>query len=135
MGEVQFGTCDICKKQTIIESKFYHYGFKCDCHSPEHFERVNYCKDCVPKKPSYTKVTLTDEQAQFVAKAVEFYKNNGIKRGHWEEELVDHGCRYLCSECGYVSMQSYGCIAFGNKYNYCPNCGAKMDEERTQDET
>ena len=122
-GEMQFGKCDICKKQTIVESKFYHYGFKCDCHSPEHFERVNYCKDCVPKRPPYTKVTLTDEQAQFIAKAVEFYQNNSIKHGHWQESKCLDDCFWVCSCCKFPSQA----IAAPKLYKYCPNCGAKMD--------
>ena len=122
-GEVHFGKCDICKKQTIVESKFYKYGFKCDCHSPEHFERVNYCKDCVPKKPPYTKVTLTDEQAQFIAKAVEFYQNNSIKHGHWQESKCLDDCFWVCSCCKFPSQA----VAAPKLYKYCPNCGAKMD--------
>ena len=122
-GETQFGKCDICKKQTFVESKFYHYGFKCDCHSPEHFERVNYCKDCAPKKPPYTKVTLTDEQAQFIAKAVEFYQNNSIKHGRWEESKCLDDCFWVCSCCKFPSQA----IAAHKLYKYCPNCGAKMD--------
>ena len=123
-GEMQFGKCDICKKHTIVESKFYYYGFKCDCHSPEHFERVNYCKDCAPKKPPYTKVTLTDEQAQFIAKAVEFYQNNGIKHGRWiDTGRADYylNKEYRCSCCDAVDYM---------RSNYCHMCGAKMDETR-----
>ena len=127
-GEMQFGKCDICKKQTIVESKFYHYGFKCDCHSPEHFERVNYCKDCAPKKPPYTKVTLTDEQAQFIAKAVEFYQNNSIK-------ISTCDC-FVCSECGYRVVLTYRWkMSFkspADKYKYCPHCGAKMDGDESE---
>lgn len=122
-GETQFGECDICKKQTFVESKFYHYGFKCDCHSPEHFERVNYCKDCAPKKPPYTKVTLTDEQAQFIAKAVEFYQNNSIKHGHWEESPCLDDCFWVCSCCKFPSQA----VAAPKLYKYCPNCGARME--------
>lgn len=118
-GEVHFGKCDICKKQTIVESKFYKYGFKCDCHSPEHFERVNYCKDCVPKKPPYTKVTLTDEQAQFIAKAVEFYQNNSIKHGKWIYDTDTEDTPLLvCSVCDKW--------VYDTGYEYCPHCGAKM---------
>ena len=125
-GEVQFGKCDICKKQTIVESKFYYYGFKCDCHSPEHFERVNYCKDCVPKKPPYTKVTLTDEQAQFIAKAVEFYQNNSIKHGHW---ILKGNGNADCSICGYRSTRVYD---DDNADHYCRHCGAKMDGDTNE---
>ena len=124
-GETQFGKCDICKKQTFVESKFYHYGFKCDCHSPEHFERVNYCKDCIPKKPPHTKVTLTDEQAQFIAKAVEFYQNNSIKHGRWQESRCLDDCFWVCSCCKFPSTA----VAAPKLYKYCPNCGAKMDAQ------
>lgn len=122
---MQFGECDICKKQTFVESKFYHYGFKCDCHSPEHFERINHCKDCIPKKPPYTKVTLTDEQAQFIAKAVEFYQNNSVKHGFWEESKCLDDCFWVCSYCKFPSQA----IAAPKLYKYCPNCGARMDSK------
>lgn len=39
---------------------------------------------------------------------------------------------YVCSECGNMVMQAegytYSCI-----YNYCPHCGARMDEETKDD--
>lgn len=33
-----------------------------------------------------------------------------------------HGCATSCSVCGEINPNAY-------KTNYCPNCGAKMDEE------
>lgn len=45
--------------------------------------------------------------------------------GHWIEETRDEGkgwyfaTYFSCSNCN---------DAFGRKSNYCPNCGAKMDE-------
>ena len=44
-----------------------------------------------------------------------------IKHGEWRE----HNKIYICSQCGY-SFENEGYIAF---FNYCPNCGARMDGE------
>lgn len=45
-----------------------------------------------------------------------------IRRGHWEHGEDVFGMYCQCSECG---NQYYGSYEF----KYCPNCGAKMDEE------
>ena len=50
------------------------------------------------------------------------------KTGHWiEKDGFDGDTYYDCSECG----ESF-CLIDGtptdNLYNYCPNCGAKMEE-------
>lgn len=49
-----------------------------------------------------------------------------VRHGRWKDEFkedaeafVKH--RYVCTVCG--EWQTYG------KTQYCPNCGAKMDEE------
>ena len=47
-----------------------------------------------------------------------------LRHGRW----VDNGaCGYKwafsCSKCGYIDG-----YPFNNRHNYCPNCGAKMDE-------
>lgn len=46
-----------------------------------------------------------------------------VRHGHWIED--DDGDGRHCSICG----EDY-CYAISNceLYNYCPNCGAKMDE-------
>ena len=51
------------------------------------------------------------------------------KTGHWiEKDDFDGDTYYDCSECG----ESF-CLIDGtptdNLYNYCPNCGAKMEGE------
>ena len=51
-----------------------------------------------------------------------------IKRGHWifihpSKELIDWE---KCSECGYKNFNF-------SKFNFCPNCGAKMDKEKEND--
>ena len=43
-----------------------------------------------------------------------------LKEGHWIE--VDNG--YICSECDIIRAKGTT-----GKYNYCPNCGAKMKRE------
>lgn len=35
-----------------------------------------------------------------------------------------------CSECGLQFYLADGGTPKENRYNYCPNCGAKMDEEK-----
>lgn len=47
-------------------------------------------------------------------------------RGDWQFETDGRGnCwyEYKCSECGYIKR--------GGKSNFCPNCGADMEKERT----
>ena len=44
------------------------------------------------------------------------------KMGHWVKEYI--GCIYdVCSECGQKITTGYF------EYEYCPNCGAKMEVE------
>lgn len=58
-----------------------------------------------------------------------------VKHGHWldvdRDEYVhldeDGFTTYLC----YCSVCGYGSEEYRAKGNYCPNCGAKMDEVET----
>lgn len=48
------------------------------------------------------------------------------KHGHWFDPEDDDGCTaWHCSVCDYVVKT----IGFYPNYNYCPCCGARMDEE------
>lgn len=44
-----------------------------------------------------------------------------IKVGEWKGKPIAGYSTVRCSECGDVFMENTG------KWNYCPNCGAKMD--------
>jgi hypothetical protein len=52
------GTCDVCGKtdMKLMRTYFRFEEVKCECHSPYHFELVDHCKTCEPKKPIETKI-------------------------------------------------------------------------------
>ena len=47
-----------------------------------------------------------------------------VKHGKWENYIADTGVEHWrvirCSECEKVAIE---------RYNYCPNCGARMENE------
>ena len=47
--------------------------------------------------------------------------------GHWEEFDGKTELRLICSKCSYHYTEADPCCA--ERFNYCPNCGAQMDEE------
>ena len=51
------------------------------------------------------------------------FREKSVVHGHWEQ-VDDTKCR--CSNCDIIAL--IGLYPHGDK-NYCPNCGAKMDEE------
>lgn len=56
---------------------------------------------------------------------------DAVKHGEWvykeykysKDDAVGY---FECSKCGHASWQ--------NDYNYCPNCGARMDGKEQEDE-
>lgn len=46
------------------------------------------------------------------------------KVGKWKRHIVDNGFNadWKCTECGYKVMTDFV------HFNYCPNCGARMEE-------
>lgn len=61
-GAIEFGKCEICGKEKPLTRTYFHYGIKCECHAPEHFESVRHCEDCAPKEPMKTKITISTEK-------------------------------------------------------------------------
>lgn len=47
------------------------------------------------------------------------------KKGQWED--FDYDNSYLCTSCGEIWTLNDG-TPEGNNMNYCPNCGAKMED-------
>ena len=53
-----------------------------------------------------------------------------VVHAHWipdESETGEGSNTYKCSACGEIQVLIYG-TPKENGWNYCPNCGAKMDE-------
>jgi hypothetical protein len=68
--------------------------------------------------PHYTGYALSADE---VAMAVENAPTiDPVRHGRWEVIDAEEPRRYGCSECKRLSWYME---------NYCPNCGAKMDEE------
>ena len=53
-----------------------------------------------------------------------------VRHGRWEsfEDVFMETC-YQCSECGLSFYLADGGTPKENEYHYCPNCGAKMEDE------
>lgn len=52
-----------------------------------------------------------------------------LKPGHWiEKDGFDGDVYYDCSECG-ESWTTIEGTPWDNEWNYCPNCGARMESE------
>lgn len=55
-------------------------------------------------------------------------------RGYWKKDSQFSGVS--CSKCGFPAVEQYVCDSFPHEQylsDYCPWCGAKMDEEVKQD--
>ena len=64
-----------------------------------------------------------------------------VKHGQWEEQtigsyeenaVIAEWQSARCSECGRYLTTPY--LYYFTKYNFCPECGAKMDGERRKSE-
>lgn len=58
MGDIEFGKCDICGRETALERTYFYYPIHCECCGCKvngqdcHFEMIRHCKDCIPAVPT-----------------------------------------------------------------------------------
>ena len=54
-----------------------------------------------------------------------------VVHGRWKIKLLNDYQKYsvTCSICGWVGIDNYDSYDDPSDFNYCPNCGAKMDLE------
>ena len=92
----------------------------------EVFEYLSTLRNWVLKNPLSTLDTMfvVMEMFDFVDHKVESADVAHVRHGRWiEKDKYTFGVMYECSICDDLILDS------GHPWNYCPNCGAKMDLE------
>ncbi len=61
--------------------------------------------------------------------AIEALKEPEVVHGYWIGRQLDNFRKYevKCSECGWTGIENYDSYVDPSDFNFCPNCGAKMD--------
>jgi predicted RNA-binding Zn-ribbon protein involved in translation (DUF1610 family) len=106
----------------LRERMFSYYGCVNEKSSKEYYrgetlmnyEVADMIEDCIDNAPTVD--------------AVE------VKHGRWTINTDDFTPAYRCSVCGYNKPMIAGERVSQGAMNYCPNCGAKMDGERKDNE-
>ena len=117
--------CAVCGEPFQARSPSGRYCDKPDCQAE--LRRIkSQRKRAAAVKRSEDGVVRDYAQEERVREAYKSFKINAptvdaepVRHGHWIEAKYP---LFTCSECG----ATYQDIGYG--YNYCPNCGAKMDE-------
>lgn len=54
-----------------------------------------------------------------------------VKHGKWIGKQLDNFRKYevICSNCDWIGIENYDSYDNPFEFNYCPNCGAKMNLE------
>ena len=73
--------------------------------------------------------TVTKSCVRMTIKHMPIIDAEPIRHGRWKGKPIAGYSTVKCSECEYVFMENSG------KWNYCPHCGTKMDEEINENET
>lgn len=60
-GDIQLGKCEICGVYGPLETAYFSYPIKCECHAPTHFAFVRHCSNCTAVEPVETKITIKTE--------------------------------------------------------------------------
>jgi hypothetical protein len=95
-GTCESGKCEICGKEGLLQRTYFNYNIKCECHSPNHFDLVRHCKDCIPKEPRETKVFFKTEDLKnpiplamkIVKNALKADKSEGSWYYSWQSNIA-----------------------------------------------
>lgn len=91
-GNIEVGKCEVCGKENVqLTRTYFNYNLKCECHSPNHFEKISHCKDCEPIEPTYTKVSLLTRDLRKIDNILDILKEVSYKLSGLEEVSEDEG--------------------------------------------
>ena len=99
-------------------------------------DEIDYKIICYPHYNFYTKMVYTKELDGMYAfkadiDAMSTADVQEVRHGHWIEKNLD-GFRKVecsCSMCGWSGVENYDSYVDIHDFEFCPNCGAKMDRE------
>lgn len=94
--------------------------------------KEEFIKENMPDDADYT------EYSEFFDKMLQAFKNvvdtsptidvEPVVHGHWVRYCDGAELQLICSNCGYEYIEADPDCT--EEHNYCPHCGAKMDEEQ-----
>lgn len=87
--------------------------------------RLEYCKE----SREYLKWVVVEREKEIASLKKQLADIQPVRHGRWiaeDEDYVDD--TYICSACGYEFVVTAGDLK-SNELNYCPRCGAKMDDK------
>ena len=111
---------DTISRQAAIDTEGLDEEIRCEiCRNPMHTSRG--CDgNCTYDEKLYEKIMqILDRRIKQLPSA-----QPQRKTGRWKVSELPKGKMKYCSECGFGQY-----IADERQYNFCPNCGAKMDGE------
>jgi hypothetical protein len=67
-GSNEFGKCEVCGREGIVNRTYFHYDIPCECHGEKHFEIAWHCATCTPKEPELVSISVKTEALKQIGK-------------------------------------------------------------------
>ena len=98
-------------------------------------DEIEVCGDCdVYSQPVVYGTRLGLEYSKSLVETAETADVQEIRHGHWIEKNLDafRKVECSCSMCGWSGVENYDSYVDIHDFEYCPYCGAMMDEEEQE---
>ena len=101
MGECEFGKCEICGKEAILDRTYFYYPIHCECcgskderGQDQHFEMIAHCKNCIPEIPKEIHPLLKDAFGREYRADIKNMMPSNI-RGNYNKPKKDEMKKYI----------------------------------------